>query len=112
MALNVVHDVGAGASRGVGVVLGLERAVGVRAGRLVAGGNVDLPLQQAGMALADGASVDHDEGPVVARGGHDDAGHVLVAAGDGDVCIVVLGAGDGFDGVGDDFTGLEGEAHA
>ena len=48
----------------------------------------------------------------MARGGHDDAGHVLVAAGDRDVGVVVLGAGYGFDGVGDDFTRLEGEAHS
>lgn len=64
------------------------------------------------MTLADGAAVDHDEGAVVASGGHDDAGHVFVAAGDGDVGVVVLRAGDGFDGVGDEFAGLEGEAHA
>lgn len=64
------------------------------------------------MPLADGAAVDHEEGPVVARGGHDDARHVLVAAGDADVGVVVLGAGDGFDAVGDDLAGLEGETHA
>jgi hypothetical protein len=48
----------------------------------------------------------------VAGKGHDDAGHVLVAAGDGDAGIVVLGAGYRFYAVGDDFSGLEGEAHS
>lgn len=48
----------------------------------------------------------------MAGGGHDHAGHVLVAAGDGDVGVVVLSAGYGFDGVGDDFTSLEREAHS
>ena len=109
--LDVGHDLvlrGAGAL-GVG---GLEPAVGVGAGGFVAGRDVDLLVEDGRVALADGAAVDHDEGPVVARGGHDNAGHVLVAAGDADVGVVVLRAGHGLDAVGDDLARLEGVAHA
>ena len=112
VALNVFHDIGGLAAGLARVGLGVEAVVRVRPGGLVAGANVDLLFQQGGVAFADGASVDHDEGPVVPGGSHDDAGHVLVAAGDGNVSIVVLGAGDSLNGVGDDFTGLQGEPHA
>lgn len=74
----------------VGVRLGLEAAVGVGAARFVAGADVDVALQQGGVAFADGAAVDHDEGSVVPGCGHDYAWHVLVTAGDGDVGVVVL----------------------
>lgn len=63
------------------------------------------------MPFADGPAINHDKGPVVPRGGHDHARHVLVAPWDGDVGVVALGAGDGFDRVGDNFAGLQGEAH-
>ncbi|KAF7542343.1 hypothetical protein G7046_g10177 [Stylonectria norvegica] len=111
MSLDIVHDFTAPAARLPGVRLGLEAAVGVGARGFVAGADVDVVLEQGGVALPDGAAVDHDEGAVMARGGHDDAGHVLVASRDGDVGVVVLGAGDGLNGVGDEFAGLEGEAH-
>lgn len=90
----------------------MEAAICKGALGLVTGADVDGLLEKVRVTLADGAAVDHDEGPVVAGGGHDGSGHVLVTAGNGDVGIVVLSAGDGLDRVGDDLARLEGEAHA
>jgi hypothetical protein len=78
----------------------------------IARADVDWFPQRLAISRLDGAAVDHDGRPVVARKGHDDAGHVLVTAWDGDAGVVVLGACHGFNAVCDDFSGLQGEPHS
>ena len=45
-------------------------------------------LARLGGSGLDGPPVNHQGGPVEARGGDDGAGHVLVASGEGDVGVV------------------------
>ena len=58
------------------------------------------------------AAVDHQGRAIEAAHCHDHAGHVFVAAGQCDQSIVPLRAHEGFDGVGDEVAGLQGEGHA
>jgi hypothetical protein len=90
----------------------MEFAVGESARSFVACADVDRLLEELGVTLADGTAVDHDKGAVVTSGGHDSAGHVLVTARNRDVGVMVLGASYRLDGISDDFSGLEREAHA
>ena len=111
MALDVFEDF-VFVFRLVASVVGLdERVVGVGAVGFVAGGDVDGLAEEIAVSDCDRAAVYHQGGPVMSRHRHDTAGHVLVTAWEGYACVVVLGAGYGFDAVGDDFPGLEGEPH-
>ena len=113
VALDVFEDFVLGLRLVAAVVGGLdERVVGIGAVRFVAGRDVDGLAQELAVADCDGAAVDHEGGSIVPGHGHDAAGHVFIAAGEGDAGVVVLGAGYGFDAVGNDFAGLEGESHS
>jgi len=110
--LDVRHYVGRGSARLSSSALGVELAVVVCARGFVTGADVNVVFEEFGVALLDGAAVNHDEGAVVAGSCNDCAGHVFIAAWDGDVGVMVLATGYGFDAVSDNFASLKRETHA
>jgi hypothetical protein len=112
MLLNVSHDIAALTTRLARIGLCVETAVSESSRGLVTGADVDSVLQKVRVTLTDGTAVDHDKGPVVTSSGNYGTGHVLVTARDRDVGVMVLSASDGLNGVSDDFSALEREAHA
>ena len=106
---NILHDL---VRTEFAIFSALQVLVDVRSMALVASADIDLLLQGLAIPRLYRPAVYHDGRPVVPCECHDDAGHVLVAAGYRNAGVVVLGACYRLDAIGDDFAGLEREAHS